>query len=470
MPEKSLNELPRELRPLYTRGTDALQRENFDYAIEMFTQVLTKEPRLFEIRKALRSAQIQKAGASRGGLFTKLRSGASALGSSPLLAKGQLALRKDPLEAILIAEQVIASDANSSPGHKLLAEAAMAAEMPQTAVLSLEILARNAPKDKELIFKYADALAAAGQKTKGEQVLSDLRREYPHDNEIFMALKNLSARKTMDEGAYSALQGGQGSFRDALKNKEEAISLEQEKRAVKAEDVAEKLIREYEARLKTEPNNLKLLRDLGDLYGQKNQFDRALAYYEKITASDVGADASLWRKIADTKVRKFDLALAQLDQSAPDYAEKAAQIKAERLAFRLEECKQRAERYPTDLMIRFEYGQLLFETGKIGEAIQEFQKAVNNPNRRVQSMTYLAQCFAHRGMNDLAARRLQEALKEKTGFDDEKKELLYILGCILEKMGKKEEAIEQFKQVYEVDSAYKDVEEKINRYYGGAGG
>jgi len=43
MAEKTLNELPRELRMLYTKATDALQRENFDYAIELLTQILAKD-------------------------------------------------------------------------------------------------------------------------------------------------------------------------------------------------------------------------------------------------------------------------------------------------------------------------------------------------------------------------------------------------------------------------------------------
>ena len=82
-------------------------------------------------------------------------------------------------------------------------------------------------------------------------------------------------------------------------------------------------------------------------------------------------------------------------------------------------------------------------------------------------MNFLAQCFAKRKMYDLAARRLQEALKEKAVFDEEKKELLYNLGTVLESMNKKEEAIEQFKLIYEVDSGYKDVAAKVEGYYGG---
>src|SRR5258708_26364726 len=107
MAEKSLNELPRELRMLFTKGNDALQRENYDYAIDLFNQVLQKEPFLYDCRKALRTAQLRKAGA-QGGFFKKMFSNAS---SSPMIAKGQMALRKDPLEALQIAEQILNGDA-----------------------------------------------------------------------------------------------------------------------------------------------------------------------------------------------------------------------------------------------------------------------------------------------------------------------------------------------------------------------
>ena len=103
MAEKSLNELPRDLRVIFTKGSEALQRDNFDYAIDLFNQVLAREPGLYECRKALRTAQLSKAG-DRGGFMKKFLSSAS---SSPLVAKGQLALRKDPAEALQIAEQIL---------------------------------------------------------------------------------------------------------------------------------------------------------------------------------------------------------------------------------------------------------------------------------------------------------------------------------------------------------------------------
>jgi tetratricopeptide (TPR) repeat protein len=210
---------------------------------------------------------------------------------------------------------------------------------------------------------------------------------------------------------------------------------------------------------------MKLLRSLAELYAQKNDFDRSLSYYQKMVEAGAGSDASLERTIAETHLKKFDYQLAHLDPKAPDYTEQAAQLQAKRQAFKLAECQRRAERYPTDLQIRFELGLAYFEAGKISEAIQEFQKARDNPHRRIQALYYLGQCFAQRGLNDLASRSLQNAVKEKVVFDDEKKELIYALGNVYEKMGKAEEAIEQFKQIYEVDIGYKAVAAKIDKYY-----
>jgi len=462
MAEKSLNELPRDVRALYNKGNEALSRENIDYAIDLFNQVLAREPGFYECRKALRIAQLQRSGGGGGGFLKRMLSGASA---SPLLAKGQVALRTDPAGALQIAEQVLNHDPNSSAAHKLIVEAARTLQMPRTAVLSLELLVKFSPRDKDVALKLGNALAEIGEGQHAERVLVEICRLYPRDAELAQALKDVSARKTMDEGGYEALADGTGSYRDILKDKEEAISLEQQNRQVKSEDVNARLILEYEARLPNEPNNVKLLRSLAELYRQKNQFDAALGYYERIKQTDVGSDAALDQAIAETVGRKYDYQISQLEPAAPESAERAAALRAEKQAYLLAECKKRVERFPTDLQLRFDLGELYFQAGKISEAIQELQKAQNNPHRRVAALNMLGQCFAKRKPTwDMAVRSFQNALKEKPVFDEEKKELIYNLGSVLEAMGKKAEALEQFKLIYEVDIGYKDVMAKVDSF------
>lgn len=461
MAEKGPLDVPRELRLLFERGTEALQRQNVDYAIALFKQVLEREPAFFECRRALRQAQLAKAG-PKTGLLKKIVSTAS---TSTLLGKGQLALHQNPLDAINIAEQILATDPHNVHAYKLLGQAATAADMPRTAALAFELAAKLAPKDKALVLQFADALVKVGDQARAEKVLTELQKIYPDDLEIAQALKDVTAQRTLKERGYEALAGGTGSYRDILKNQQEAIALEQQQRLVKAEETLDKLIAEQEAQLKAEPNNMRVLRALADLYTQRKRFDEALACYERVRAVEGATDPSLEKAIADLVARRFDEQLAQLDPNAPDYQQQTERIRAEKLAYQLDECRKRAERFPTDLQVRFELGQLYFQAGKLNEAIQEFQRAQANPHKRIQCLYYLGQCFARKGIYDLAARTFQNAIKEKLVFDDEKKELIYALGCVLEKMGKQAEAIEQFKLIYEQDISFKDVAAKVDAYY-----
>ena len=104
---------------------------------------------------------------SGGGFFKKMWSGA---GSSPQVAKAKMAMGKNPAEAMAIAEQILNGDPNSSAAHRLIVDAAQALELPQTAVMSLDILVKNSPKDKNLAMEYAHAVgtpAAIPARRKG---------------------------------------------------------------------------------------------------------------------------------------------------------------------------------------------------------------------------------------------------------------------------------------------------------------
>ena len=44
MPEKTIHQLSPDMRRLYTKAVEAAQRDNHDYAIALFCQILEKEP------------------------------------------------------------------------------------------------------------------------------------------------------------------------------------------------------------------------------------------------------------------------------------------------------------------------------------------------------------------------------------------------------------------------------------------
>ena len=78
---------------LFTRGSDALSRDNLDYAITLLNQALEIEPGFFHCRKALRDAQFRKAGDGGSGLFKRMWSNT---GNSPQIMKAKMALESQP--------------------------------------------------------------------------------------------------------------------------------------------------------------------------------------------------------------------------------------------------------------------------------------------------------------------------------------------------------------------------------------
>ena len=261
---------------------------------------------------------------------------------------------------------------------------------------------------------------------------------------------------------------GKGSYRDILKDKDGAQVLEQEQRQIKSVEVASQLISEYETRLAKEPNDRRLLRSIAELYVQKDDYDKALECpYGKIEKIEGQSDPSLDKAIVQAKVRKIEFQLGNLDPTDPEFEDKKAAIKKEKQELEISEAKRMAEAYPNDLVLRFDLGVLYFHAGRIGEAIQELQKAQQNPNKKVQALYYLGKSFAQRSMFDLAIRSLQNALAEKQAFDEEKKEILYALGAVFESRSYGRWQLSMYKHIYEVDIGFKDVGAKVDAYYSG---
>jgi tetratricopeptide (TPR) repeat protein len=138
----------------------------------------------------------------------------------------------------------------------------------------------------------------------------------------------------------------------------------------------------------------------------------------------------------------------------------------QRAAFVLSEARDRVDRNPTDLVAHYELALALIDEGLLQEAIGHLQRARSNPNIRIKAMGKLGECYFTRNMIDLAAKTFSDAISEIPGMDGIKKEMLYNLGLVYEKMADKVKSIECFKQIYEVDYGYRDVAFRVESSYG----
>ena len=107
------------------------------------------------------------------------------------------------------------------------------------------------------------------------------------------------------------------------------------------------------------------------------------------------------------------------------------------------------------------------DAGKHSEAIPHLQQATRNPHIRTKVLLLLGRTFYAKGMVDLAIKQLSDANAELIAMDSTKKEILFELGVIYHDADRKDEGLECFKQIYEIDYGYRDVAARVEGSYQG---
>jgi tetratricopeptide (TPR) repeat protein len=293
----------------------------------------------------------------------------------------------------------------------------------------------------------------------------------PLDAEALRLGKDASARASMTSGGWTQAE----SYRDLIKDKNLAVSLEQQGRMKSTGESLEQQITETYERHQAEPQNVDLARKLGSLNEENGDVESAMAWYQYAVDLTNGTDAGLTRRVSDLKMRRSDEAITELETflagHGPDhelYAERAEQLASARKSrddLLVEEARKRLERNPTDLQLRFELGEHLVNAGQFRDALPELQRARQNPNARLKAMNLLGRCYRELGMMDLAMKQLEEASREIGSMDSMKKEIVYNLGLVYEQMGDREKSLSCMKQIYEADYGYKDVAERVESSY-----
>lgn len=460
MAEKTIDQINRTARDQYQRALAAFERNNLDYAIEMLLQSLTMEPSFTQARKYLRAAQMKRA-ESQGGFKRAM----VAAKLQPLLHRARLSVSKNPVEAMNLIEQALGEDPRNNQALSLLAEAAEAAQFPETTVQTLEHLTKLHPRDTKSLHWLARTYAGMERYDLAGEVYERLLQIDPNDFEAQKGQKDATAHGAMQAGRWEQ----DGDFRKSLKDEKESTALEQAAKVVRAEDMTENLIRENLAKLNQDPESPVIRRELGKLYGQKGDFETALQYLEKLFTAEAGADPTLEREIADLKAKHLQAKINQTKQALaaqpgnPQLQEQIAALEKEHTQLLLKDAESIVAKYPNDLMYRYDLGVLYMRAGNTQGAIEQFQRSVGQPQRRVASLNYLGQCFEQIGLHDLAIDQYTKAIEELPMMDGVKKEITYNLGTAYESLGETDKAIVEYKKIAAVDFGFRDVRDKITR-------
>jgi tetratricopeptide (TPR) repeat protein len=464
MPVKTEKELNDAQRALWLKTLAAMELRNFGYAISLLQGILKQEPQFLTGRQLLRRAEVAKQKAGKKSFFN--------ISTAPIaVMKAQREIKKAPARAIEMIEKVLEEEPYNRQANLALKEAAVAAGWPEIGVFALQTLLEENPRDVKLLHELGRLYHQTSQSEQEVEIYNRITALDPLDAVALRLGKDASARASMSSGGWAQAE----SYRELIKDKEAAVSLEQQSRMHLGGDALDQQIAELETRQKTEPQNVDLARKLGSLFEQKDDVESAIQWYERALRLAGTGDAGLARKISDLKMRATEREIAsheeflaggeKNDAARGKKMEELEAAKKKRAEILIEDAKKRMERNPTDLQLRFELGEQLVNAKRFRDAVPELQRARQNPNARLKAMNLLGVCYRELGMLDLAMKQFEDAAKEIMTMDAMKKEVVYNLGVVYEKMGQREKSLSCMKQIYEADYGYKDVAERVESSY-----
>ncbi|HEY3601778.1 MAG TPA: tetratricopeptide repeat protein [Chthoniobacterales bacterium] len=459
--EKDLSD---ELRSSWLKAMAAIERRNFGYAIELLQNVLQQEPEFLTGRQMLRRAEVTRLKAEKKTFFN--------ISTAPLAAmKAQRELKKNPRKAIELIEKVLETNPYNLQANMILKEAAVAADFPDLAIFAMRTLLEEKPRSVKILHELGRLYNQYERAENAVEVYNRITEIDPLDLVAAKLGKDASARASMKKGGWTEAE----SYRDLIKDKDAAVSLEQQSRVQLSDESLERQISEVFAQHETDPQNIDLAKRLGALHDQKDDLEGAIAWYEYAVALTNRNDPGLVRKVSDLKMRQLDRQIREDEQFLAEHeaggeeftarARKLEEAKRHRAEILIDDARKRLDRNPTDLQLRYELGEQLTNAGRYRDALPELQRARQNPNARLKAMNLLGRCYRELGMLDLAAKQLEDAAREMLVMDTTKKEIVYNLGLVYEQMGESGKYIDAMKRLYEADYGYRDVALRVEKSY-----
>ncbi|MGC8840686.1 MAG: protein kinase domain-containing protein [Candidatus Sumerlaeaceae bacterium] len=135
----------------------------------------------------------------------------------------------------------------------------------------------------------------------------------------------------------------------------------------------------------------------------------------------------------------------------------------EQLERSVENWERHRQSQPDDSGVAFDLAKIYAETARYNEAIKVLQSIQDVPEYRRDVLRLMAECFIEKGLYEVAADRLLEALGPQWKCQRDNLQLVYDLASAYERAGRLEEAKELYSKILAVDYCYRDVLQKLER-------
>src|SRR5438046_8200477 len=216
---KTEKELSETHRSLWLKAVAAIELRNFGYAISLLQGILKQEPQFLKARQLMQRTEVTKRKSAKKSFFNIST-------ATIAVMKAQREIKKDPKRAMEMLEKILEDEPYNRQVNFVLKEAAIAAGWPEIGVFALRTLLEENPRDVKVLHELGRLYHQLGENDREVEVYSQIIEINPLDAEATRLGKDASAHASMKSGGWTKAE----SYRDPIKDKDVAISLEQRSR------------------------------------------------------------------------------------------------------------------------------------------------------------------------------------------------------------------------------------------------
>lgn len=450
----------------YKKGTEALSREGWDFAAQMFGQAVLLKPDNVVYRQTLRGAQERKYNNNKKGAgatsFLSMNSARSKV------KKARSQQNWDELDKA--AEEGLAINPWDAQLNADAGEAARQRGYEEVATFCYQKACENAPENKEFLKAWAEVLETRHLYDDAIKIAERLFRLDPQNGEWRTWIGRLHTNKTIHKGRFEEAESTRDVKPEPIVGYEASVTGGggASNQPISPGDSEEE---DLKHRIRRDPNNKDHYMRLSDLLRRENRLEESLAQMRKAVEAS-GNDVNIEERAEDIELEIADRELERSRQAAikGDEAAKAAygKMAKELLERKIRIFQKRIEHYPADMRMKFEQADRLMRAKQYPLATKLLQQASSDPRIEGPVKYQLGKCFIAQGQNALAIKQLEQAVLKINRVEQAElyKDGYYMIGRLREAADDKDGAIDAYTEVISVDYDYKDARERMEKLQG----
>jgi tetratricopeptide (TPR) repeat protein len=461
---------PRKARRFFEHGETTANASNYDYSINMYISGLRHDPDNMSQHEALYDVAKRRkvSGGKPAGLAEKMKK----LGSSEV----DKMLHAEKLWAMNPLDEGLAGDVfkNAVDAYEAEEELHLGEVAFWAGEIWLPMIGQQKKPSQKKYLLAKDLFVRLDRYDKAVEACRKAAAMNPNDSQLLSELKDLQAEQMMSEKKFGA--GGEGDFRQNLKDGDKQAELQQEDQIRKTGSDAEDIIARRRAEYEEDTQDTAKMQKLVDALVQSENAESEKEAIELLRKSWEETGQYRQRvRIGDIQMKQFNRVLRQIkariekDPNDQDMLQKFEAGKAKQLAFELQEFTDRCKNYPTDMGLRYELGRRLFDAQRFDDAIGAFQQAKADPKRRAVSHQFLGRCYLQKDWLDEAIDTLNQGIEAHKVPDDRMAlELNYLKMLAHIKLATKNGDIEQAQlaqqiasKILQADINYRDIRDRM---------